>query len=222
MGLFDAFGVGGGSLSIQVQSQQVEAGGVVQGAVVFTAGRRAQQITNVTVKLACSRQVPQASGQMMQETRDVVPPYALTGAFTTQPGQTYQFPFQLQVPPDAFGSAPNLVTWRVSANADIDGEIDPGAGLELMVHGHAYQPQAMMPMGGPQYQQPMGKDPYAQGKGDAWGKPYDPNDPYGKGVPHDPNDPYGKGKGVHHDPHGKGGYHDPNDPYGKGKGGGKY
>ena len=208
MGLFDAFGVGGGSLSLQVQSQQVEAGGVLQGAVVFTAGRRAQQITNVTVKLACSVQVPQASGQMMQETRDAVAPYALTGAFTAQPGQTYQFPFQLQVPHDALGTTPKLVSWRVSANADIDGEIDPGAGLELMVRGHAYQPQAMMPMGGPQYQQPMGKDPYAQGKGDAWGKPHDPNDPYGKGV--------------HYDPHGKGGYHDPNDPYGKGKGGGKY
>ena len=237
MGLFDAFGVGGGSLSIQVQSPQVQAGAVVYGAVVFTAGRRAQQVTNVTVRLTCAHQAMQASGQMQQQTQDVVPAFALTGAFTTQPGQTYQFPFQLQIPPDAFGSAPNLVTWRVSGNADIDGEIDPGAGMELMVMGAQFQPQGMAPMGGPSYQ-PMGaKDPYAQGKpdpygkGDAYGKGgyEDPNDPYGKGkgVYQDPNDPYGKGKGVYEDPNdphgkGKGVYQDPNDPYGKGKGGGKY
>ena len=49
--------------------------------------RRAQQITNVTVRFAWSRQVPQASGQMMPETRDAVPAYAVTGAFTAQPGQ---------------------------------------------------------------------------------------------------------------------------------------
>jgi len=224
MGLFDAFGVGGGSLSIQVQSPQVQAGGVLYGAAVFTAGRRAQQVTNVTVRLTCARQAMQASGQMQQQTQDVVPAFALTGAFTAQPGQTYQFPFQLQIPPDAFGSAPNLVTWRVSGNADIDGEIDPGAGVELMVAGAQYQAQGMVPMGGPGYQAPMGKDPYAQGKGDGWGAG---GDAHGKGGYEDPNDPYGKGKGVYQDPNdpygkGKGGYEDPNDPYGKGKGGGKY
>jgi hypothetical protein len=221
MGLFDAFGVGGGSLSIQVQSPQVQAGGVVYGAVVFTAGRRAQQITNVTVKLTCTRQVPQASGQMMQQTQEVVPAYAVTGAFAAQPGQTYQFPFQLQIPPDAFGSQPDLVTWRVSGNADIDGEIDPGAGLELMVAGTHYVPQGMVPMGGPTYQPMGGKDPYAQGKGmnpnDPYGKGVNPNDPYGKGV--NPYDPYGKGVDPN-DPYGKG--VNPYDPYGKGKGGGKY
>ena len=82
------------------------------------------------------------------------------------------------MPYDAHGSTPNLVTWRISANADIDGEIDPGAGQEIMVSGHACQPQAMMPMGGPHYQPQLAKDPYAQGKGDAWGQP---QDPYGKG-----------------------------------------
>ena len=51
MGLFDAFGVGGGDLSIEMQFAQAQAGGGLQGTVVFQAGKRAQQITNVTVKV---------------------------------------------------------------------------------------------------------------------------------------------------------------------------
>ncbi len=210
MGLFDAFGVGGGSLTLQVQSQQVQAGGAVSGLAVFTAGRRAQAVTRVTVKLTCTRQVPQASGQLMQQTLDVVPALTVSGAFTSQSGQTYQFPFQFQVPADAYGSTPNLVTWRVSGNVDIDGEVDPGAGVELMVHGAQYQAMGMTPMGGPTHAPMPAKDPYAQGKGgDPYAKGGDPyakgGDPYAKG-----GDPYAKGG----DPYAKGG--DPKDPYGKG------
>ena len=163
MGLFDAFGVGGGSLSVQVQFPQVQAGGVVHGVAVFQGGRRAQQITNVTVKLTVSMQVPQ-NGQMMQQTRDLAPPAVVSGPFTAQAGQSYQFPFQFQVPPDAYASAPNLVSYRVSGNADIDGEIDPRAGVELQVAGQSYQPQAMIPMGAPGVAAPYGKD-FSQQKG---------------------------------------------------------
>ena len=106
MGLFDAFGVGGGSLSLQVQLPPVQAGGVLQGVVTFAGGRRAQQITNVKVVLNCTtHQMSPGQPQAQQRTDAVTPPIMLSGPFTAQAGQQYPFPFQVQVPPSAFGAA---------------------------------------------------------------------------------------------------------------------
>ncbi len=203
MGLFDAFGVGGGSLSIQLQFPQVQAGGVVQGVATFQAGRRAQQITNITAKLSVTMQTPQQSGQMMQQTRDLAPPVQLSGPFTAQSGQQYQFRFQFQVPPDAYSSAPNLVSYRVSGNADIDGEIDPGSGVDLQVMGQQYQPQAMMPMGPPVMAPMQAKDPYAQ-KG-----AYDPNAKMGYAQQPQMGGYQQPQKGGYEQPHKGGGYEQP-------------
>jgi hypothetical protein len=197
MGLFDAFGVGGGSLSVQLQFPQAQAGGVVHGVATFQGGRRAQQITSVTAKLTVTTQVPQ-NGQMTQQTRDLVAPVTLAGPFTAQPGQAYQFQFQFQVPADAYGSAPNLVSYRVTGNADIDGEIDPGAGVELQVVGNAYQPQGMIPMGGPVMAPTYGKDPYASKGGYA---------PQQGGY--DPKGNYAQPQKGGYDPNAKGGYAQP-------------
>ena len=93
MGLFDAFGVGGGDLSIEMQFAQAQAGGGLQGTVVFQAGRRAQQIANVTVKVTCTMQQPGPNG-MQQTTKDVVGPLQVAGAFQTQAGQRYTMPFR--------------------------------------------------------------------------------------------------------------------------------
>jgi hypothetical protein len=147
MGLFDAFGVGGGSLSIVLQFPQVQAGGVVNGMAVFQGGRRAQQITNVTVKLTMTQQVNQ-NGQLTQKTQDLAAPTVLSGPFTAQPGQSYQFHFQFQIPADSYGTTPGAVSYRIVGNADIDGEVDPGAGVELHVNGQPFVHQGMMPMGG--------------------------------------------------------------------------
>jgi hypothetical protein len=241
MGLFDAFGVGGGDLSIEMQYAQAQAGGGLQGTVVFQAGRRAQQITNVSVKVTCTTHQPGPNG-MQQHTQDVVGPLQLAGAFQTQPGQRYTMPFQAMLPAGLFATTPNAVSYRVVANADIDGEVDPGAGMDLHVTGAPYMGQGMMPMGAPAMM-PMGGpqmghgggDPYAKGgKGDPYAKggsdPYakgggDPyakggGDPYAKGG----GDPYAKGggdpyaKGVKGDPYAKGG----GDPYAKGMGGGGF
>ncbi len=223
MGLFDAFGVGGGSLAVQLQFPQAQAGSVVHGVATFTGGKRAQQITNVTVRLTVTQQVMQ-NGQLMQQTRDLVPALTLAGAFTAQPGQAYQFPFQFQLPHDAYGSAPNQVGYRVVGNADIDGEIDPGAGVELHVVGAAAPMQGMMPMGGPQYAPQPAKTGYeskgggfdakgaygapakggfeAQSKGGGWDA---------KGG-HDAKGGGWDAKGGGHDAHGKGA------PAGKGGG----
>ena len=160
MGLFDAFGVGGGDLSIQVQFPQVQAGAVLNGMVTFAAGRRAQQITNIRVTLNCTTQ-QFVNGQQQGRSEAVAPPMVVSGAFSAQPGQHYQFPFQVQVPPSAYSSQPNAVSYRVHASADIDGEVDPGAGQDIQVmgtpmgmHPGMMQPgmmqPGMMPMGGPQ------------------------------------------------------------------------
>jgi SpoOM protein len=179
MGLFDAFGVGGGNLSIEVQFAQAQAGGGLQGTVVFQAGRRAQQITNVTVKVTCTTWQKVPNG-LQQNTQDIVGPLQVAGAFAAQPGQRYTMPFQAMLPGGLFSTTPNAVSYRLSTNADIDGEVDPGAGMDIQVNGEPFMPQGMMPMGGQQ----MG----------------DSSDSYAKNVKGDPNakgggDPYAKGMG---------------------------
>jgi hypothetical protein len=211
MGLFDAFGVGGGDLSIEMQFAQAQAGGGLQGTVVFQAGRRAQQITNVTVKVTCTTQQQGPNG-MQQHTQDVVGPLQLAGAFATQAGQRYTMPFQAMLPGGLFSTTPNAVSYRVVANADIDGEVDPGAGMDIHVGGAPYMGHGMTPMGGPGMT-PAGGQQMAYGGGD----PYAKGDPYTKG-------PYVKSSAsgdrfqkVSGDAYAKGG----NDPHAnKGYGGG--
>jgi hypothetical protein len=133
---------------------------VLNGMVTFAAGRRAQQITNIRVTLNCTTQ-QFVNGQQQGRSEAVAPPMVVSGAFSAQPGQHYQFPFQVQVPPSAYSSQPNAVSYRVHASADIDGEVDPGAGQDIQVmgtpmgmHPGMMQPgmmqPGMMPMGGPQ------------------------------------------------------------------------
>ncbi|MBL8605395.1 MAG: sporulation protein [Myxococcales bacterium] len=230
MGLFDAFGVGGGDLHIQLQFPTAQAGGVLQGTVVFQAGRRAQNIKNITVKLACTTQVQTPQGPQSRS-QDVSPPGLIAQAFSAQPGQSYSFPFQIPVPPGAFSSAPGMVSYRLSANADIDGEVDPGAGADIQVQGEPYQGFAggpgMMPMGGydkaaaakmqamhDPYAQKGAHDPYAQKGYDAGAKggydPYAAQKGYDAGAKggHDPYAQKGYDAGA------KGGY----DPYAAQKG----
>ncbi len=229
MGLFDAFGVGGGELQIQLQYPQTQAGGVLTGAVVYAAGKRSQKITAITVKLTCSLQVKAPQGVQQQST-DVCPTTMLSAAFATQPGQHYQFPFQLQLPPQAYQSQPGQVSYRLSASADIDGEVDPGAGVDIQVMGQPYQP-AMQQGYDPGYGQGQGydpgydknvvakkmaADPYAQQGGYDQGQGYDPG--YDKGVVAKKMaaDPYAQQKGGYDQGQG---YGKPVDPYAQGKGG---
>jgi len=215
MGLFDAFGVGGGKLHIQLQFPTAQAGSVVQGQVVYQGGRRNQNITNITVRLSCTMQVPGPQG-LQGRSQDVVPNQLVTAQFTAQAGQSHQFPFQLQLPPQAYSSAPNLVSYRLTASADIDGEVDPGAGIDLQVVGVPYDP-AMM--GGGMHPGMHGAMAYGGMHPDKarMGRPgydagYDPG--YAKGG-YDP----GMAKGGYDPAYDKGGY-DPGmakaDPYGKG------
>ncbi len=134
MGLFDVFGAGGGKLALQIQSPTVQAGGMLAGVVTFTGGKRAQQIKVLTGRLGCSI----TAGGAPQST-EVVPTFTIAAAFTSSSGQTQTFPFQVQVPPTAYGSVPGAVSYTFSVGADIDGEIDPGASANINVNGPPFQ-----------------------------------------------------------------------------------
>ncbi|MBI5513470.1 MAG: sporulation protein [Deltaproteobacteria bacterium] len=250
MGLFDAFGVGGGNLSLQLLQPMAQSGGLLQGQVVFASGRRAQNITAIKIRFTTTVTVPTKTPQGVQnqsKSETVLPDTVLCGAFTSQPGQQHPFPFQLQLPTELPSSTPGAVQYHLYASADIDGEVDPGANAEVKIQGIPFDPMryggaaaAMAPMG-----MPMKQDPYAKGydKGGYDGGSYDKGgyvDPgakggYDKGGYVDPgakggySDPYDKGgydKGGYADPGAKGGYVDPgakggySDPYGKGAKGG--
>ena len=151
MGLFDMFGAGGGKGAIQPQSAHVSAGGALAGVVGFQGGSRAQQITNVTIKLVMDQttmQMTQQGPRQSSQTRDVVPAQQVTGPFTSTPGQVQQFPFNLMIPAGVPNTTPGAVKYRLVASADIDGEIDPGANVEIQVVGGA-PVQAGMPGGMP-------------------------------------------------------------------------
>jgi hypothetical protein len=154
MGLFDMFGAGGGSASFQLQSPMVQAGQAVTGNIVFTGGKRAQQITRITLKMTQetrSMQMTNTGPQPHTQARDVVPAFQVAGGFQSTPGQPQAFPFQIPVPQGAPGTQAGQVTYHVRASVDIDGEPDPGASAEIQVVG-GMQPQMQQPMMG----QPMG------------------------------------------------------------------
>jgi hypothetical protein len=149
MGLFDAFGVGGGKLALMLQTVSAQAGGTLTGTAAFTGGKRAQNITAITVKLTASEvtvtQTPNGP-QNSTASRDVVPAQTLSGPFTSQPGQTASFPFSIEVPAGLRATLHGQVSYRVNASADIDGEVDPGASADVSITaapGTAAMPGAM-------------------------------------------------------------------------------
>jgi hypothetical protein len=152
MGLFDMFSGGGGSVSVRADSQQVSANGPLAGAVAFQGGTKAQQITNIKVKLVMEQvgmEMALVNGQQVQRqtthSRDVIPFFEVTGAFQSTPGQVAQFPFNVQLPMGLMNSMPGQVKYRLVATADIDNAIDPGSNVEIQIVGGTPAAQGMMP-----------------------------------------------------------------------------
>jgi hypothetical protein len=148
MGLFDMFGAGGGSVQIQPTSPHVASGSAIAGNLVFMGGKRAQNVTKLTLRMTMEQRTMQMTNQGMQpqtNARDIVPATVIAQMFSTTPGQPSTFPFQFPVPPGLPSSTPGSVTFHLRASADIDGEVDPGASLEVQVvgTGPAAMPGAM-------------------------------------------------------------------------------
>jgi hypothetical protein len=160
MGLFDAFGAGGGKLNIEPQAVQVSPGTQLRGRVSFTAGKRAQQITNIKLRFTQTMnqmvQGPQGP-QSQSHSTPVCPEVQLAGAFATEPGNRYDFPFEFQLPAQMVSSTPGQMSYRLHASADIDGEVDPGDGQDIqVVGGQMPMAQGMVGMPG---QRMMGGQP---------------------------------------------------------------
>ena len=162
MGLLDMFGGGGGSLSIRTDATRVASGATLSGAVSFEGGKRAQEITSISMKFLVEQttmETTQVNGQPVTQprtnSRDLVPLAQLAGAFQSTPGQPTQFPFYLQLPSGLLNSTPKQVKYRLVATADIDNAIDPGTFVEIEVFGgtevapHAAPPQPAQPAATP-------------------------------------------------------------------------
>ena len=150
MGLFDMFGAGGGTIAIQPVSSAVAPGQSLVGNVIFRGGKRAQQINALTIRLTQELRQMEMTNQGPQprsHTRDIVPSTSIAQPFMSTADQPTTIPFQLPLPQGLQNSAPNVVTYRLSVSADIPGEVDPGAGVEIQVVGgvDAAQPGMMQP-----------------------------------------------------------------------------
>ena len=157
MGLFDVFGAGGGTAAIQIGSTMVGAGSSLEGNVVFTGGKRAQQITRVTMRVSqstTSMQMTKEGPRQHTQSRDVVQSFQIAGPATSTPGQAQAFPFSINIPQGAPPSQPGHLSYAIHANVDIPGEVDAGATVQLTVVGGGMG--AQMPMQPPMGQMPMG------------------------------------------------------------------
>lgn len=169
MGLFDVFGAGGGTLTLQLQAMQVAPGQMVGGVVTFTGGKRAQNVTSIKVRMTVTQMQPTVPGKPPAgaTTTNVVPEQTLSGPFQVQPGQPCPFQFAIQLPPHMLAEVKGHVDYKISASADIPGEVDAHATADIQVIGGApmgmgmQQPmmgmqQPMMGMQQPMMQAPMG------------------------------------------------------------------
>jgi hypothetical protein len=156
MGLLDMFGAGGGTLTLQLQAMQFAPGQTIYGVATFTGGKRAQNITSITVRVSMTETHPAVPGKPPPpaQTINVVPDQMLTGAFQVQPGTPHPFQFALQLPTQLKPEVKGQIDYRVGASADIPGEIDQHASADIQVIGGMQQPQ-MQQMQQPMMQKPM-------------------------------------------------------------------
>jgi hypothetical protein len=138
MGLFDKLGVGGGTVTVSVTSGTVAVGERVIGTLTFKAGKRKQKITALLAWLARgkSQSVNLVKGGVDEgegSTSPIGAKVTVSEAFEAEPGESYAFPFEIEVPAkimnsrafDVNGQGGPVVQWyRVCGTADIPGELD--------------------------------------------------------------------------------------------------
>ncbi|MBI2571250.1 MAG: sporulation protein [Candidatus Schekmanbacteria bacterium] len=138
MGWFDALGFGGGKLDIQLEEKRVSPGGSLRGRVIFRAGKREQEVKSIqaNVSVTTYRMEPGPSGpQRASHAETIVKDRPIASAFTSEPGNTYDFDFAISLPQELYNSDPQDVEYRLRMTADIDGEVDPGDGETFSVLG---------------------------------------------------------------------------------------
>jgi sporulation-control protein spo0M len=128
MSLLEMLGAGGGVLDLELASETVQAGGVVEGTVCFTGGERTQTIERLVIELTCT-----ITSRQGLATSKVLPETVIAERFTSKEGEKQTFPFRFQLSPAAPASAIGSVDYTLDVSAEIDGEIDPSADARLIV-----------------------------------------------------------------------------------------
>jgi len=164
MGLFDMFGAGGGTLTMVAQSTQVAPGQMVAGTVTFTGGKRQQNITNIKVRFVVETKPMAEPGKPPPAgaTKDVVPEQMVTGAFQAQPGTPHPFQFGFQLPPQMLPEVKGQTDYKILASADIPGEVDAHAVVDVQLVGGGAPMGMGMGMGAPPAMPTMGSAVMAQ------------------------------------------------------------
>jgi hypothetical protein len=112
MGLFSKLGVGGGKLAIEVGDTPL------RGDVVFTGGKRAQNINSVKAWLAQTK-IAGKGGNVI-----VVAPLKLAGEGEIAAGEVKRFFYELHAPAGLAATKAGETEYAIFAAADIEGEID--------------------------------------------------------------------------------------------------
>lgn len=136
MGFFDTilgmFGVGGASLAITLDADQVPQGGFLSGKITVTGGEREQQMNALKVRLLFVSVKSREDSAIPDINTQTLLDVAVATNKTIAPKSTEDYPFQLQIPAGTEATAHN-VSYTVLAAADIPGAKDPSAKRDLKV-----------------------------------------------------------------------------------------
>jgi len=136
MGFLDTvlgwFGVGGASLAMDLDVEQVPQGGVVSGKVTITGGKNPQEVKTVKVRLLHVSVTKKDDSPLPDIDTTILFDNTIATGKSTGPGKEETFEFSVTIPADVEPTAHN-VSYTVQAQADIPGAKDPTAKKELKV-----------------------------------------------------------------------------------------
>jgi HEAT repeat protein len=136
MGLFDTimgwFGIGGASVAVTLDGNQVPQGGFLSGKVKVTGGDREQPMTALRVQLVFVSVKSREDSAIPEINMTVLLDNVLATGKTISPKAVTEYPFQFQIP-DGTEPTGSGVTYQVKASAEIPGAKDPNGMVELKV-----------------------------------------------------------------------------------------
>jgi len=132
MGLFDMFGKGGGDLTIERSSTDLEVKQVARGTAVFAGGKREQKIEGLQVWFVRENEggtddILGMSGPKKIPLSDVI-----------KPGDVKRYDFEIEVPnysTHTLNAAAAKEAFGIRASLDIPKELDPSAKLPVKLRG---------------------------------------------------------------------------------------
>jgi hypothetical protein len=131
MGLFDVFGKGGGTVTLELATTAARCGEKLAGSVVFTGGKREQHIHGFQVWFV-KREGGGASDEMLFAPEKMSVP----DGTIVKPGEVKKFPFEAKVPLVGVSKINGqLQTYHCVASMDIPKEVDPQGSTPITIDG---------------------------------------------------------------------------------------